>query len=49
MGVVDRGVHVVMWRSRDGSVWIDGELDVDVQGEVGGGIGFRRRVLGREV
>ena len=39
MGVIDR-VHVVMWRSRDGSVWIDGELDVDVQGGVGGGSVF---------
>jgi hypothetical protein len=38
-----------MWRSRDGSVWIDGELDVDVQGGVGGGIGFHRRVLDGEV
>ena len=42
MGVINR-VHVVLWGSRDGFVWIDGELDVDLHGGVGEAIGSHRR------
>ncbi len=54
MGVVDR-VHVVMLGIRVGWIvgvdgeLVDGELDIDVHGGVGGSTGFHGRVLDHEV